>query len=187
MGYGGSATERAREAVGRAGACLVLLLTVAGCVVEQKVAFEDEQSRFARRQIDKGTGRVTGYAFFHSRTGRTYTAAGDWVTLIPKTPYAEERMRILYGDGFTRSDFELKAVPGKPDADYALLTRREKADIHGKFEFTDVMPGRWYVVATVRWEKYDRLWKDDVSYSQNIYDEIDVRPGETSKVVLSGR
>lgn len=164
-----------------------LLAGVAACnTVQQTIAFDETQAAFARKQVGKGTGTVAGYAFVHARTGRTYTAGGDWVTLIPATAYAEERMQILFGAGRARSEFTLRGAPAETDETYARLVRREKADIHGKFTFEDVMPGRWFVTAQVHWEAYDRDFGVDVDHGFTIYDDILVKPGETTKVVLSG-
>lgn len=166
---------------------IIAALAVAGCnTVQQTIAFDDAQAAFARKQVGKGSGTVTGYAFVHARSGRTYTAGGDWITLIPATAYAEERMRIIYGGGRARPELSFAAVPGAVDETYASLTRREKADMHGKFTFEDVMPGRWFVVATVHWQAYDRDFGVDADHGFLIYDEVVVKPDETAKVVLSG-
>lgn len=183
--------ERSLRARGmQAGSLLLAALLVAAVsacnTVQQTVAFDETQSAFARKQVGRGSGSISGYAFFHAPTGRTYTAGGDWVTLVPATAYAQERIRILYGPRHVRSRLSLTAVPGDAAEEYVALTRRVKADIHGKFAFEDVMPGRWFVTATVRWQSYDREFGVDVDHAYDVYDEIEVKANDTTKVVLSG-
>jgi hypothetical protein len=163
-------------------------LLLAACVtVKPTVEFDEAQKAFAQKQVGKGTGTVTGYAFYHPDTGRTYTAGGDWIVLIPATPYAEERMRIIYGEARARPILSFRAMPTAPDDDFVELTRKVKADIHGKFEFENVMPGRWFVTARVKWQTYDREWKMDEDHDVSVFDEVEVKAGETAKVVLSGK
>jgi hypothetical protein len=161
---------------------------LAACVtVQPTVEFDAEQQALAQKQMGQGTGKVTGYAFYHPETGRTYTAGGDWIALIPATPYAEERMRIIYGEERVRPQLSFRAMPTPPSEEFVALTRRVKADIHGKFEFENVMPGRWFVTARVKWQTYDREWKVDEDHDVSVYDEVEVKAGETTKVVLSGK
>jgi hypothetical protein len=156
-------------------------LMLMGCNnVQPKVAFDESQRAFASRQVEKGTGEVRGSAFLHAPSGRTYTAGGDWIHLIPATAYAEERMRILYGTLRQRRVTLFAAEPATPDPDYVTLSRREKADMHGRFAFADVRPGRWFVAARVRWEERGEASIVD------IYDEVMVKAGEVVEVVLSG-
>jgi hypothetical protein len=168
-------------------AALASVLLAACVTVQPTVEFDAEQQAFAQKQMGKGTGKVTGYAFYHPETGRTYTAGGDWVFLIPVTPHAQERMRIAYGEARARPLLSLRALPTPPDEEFAALTHKVKADIHGKFEFENVMPGRWFVTARVQWQTYDRVWKLDEDHVVNVYDEVEVKAGETTKVVLSGK
>jgi hypothetical protein len=160
-------------------ASCLLALALGGCVtVETKGKFDDAQRSQAEQMIGPGKATVEGHAFVHVG-GRTYTAGGDWVTLIPATAYAEERMRNLYGnDRFVNAWFGNRL--DKPDEEYPRLTRRVKASIGGKFEFEDVRPGRWFVTAFVTWQK------KDITYAYLIYDEVVVKGDEKVKVVLSG-
>ena len=159
-------------------ACL-LAVTLGGCItVETKGKFDDAQRAQAEQMIGPGKAKVEGHAFIHVG-GRTYTAAGDWVTLIPATAYAEERMRNLYGKNrFSNATFGRRL--DVPDEEYPRLTRKVKANIGGKFEFEDVRPGRWFVTAMVTWQK------QDITYAYLIYDEVVVKEDEKVKVVLSG-
>jgi hypothetical protein len=164
-------------------ACVIVTaLALTGCAttVPMKTTFDAVQRAYAEGQVAKGSGTVKGYAFYHAPTGRTYTAGGDWIRLIPVTDYARERMRIIYGENHFRFAALFGTSPGEPEPDYVTFTRKEKADIHGRFEFQDVKPGRWFVQATVQWQASGE------AYLVTIYDEIDVKAGETTQVVLSG-
>lgn len=156
-------------------------LALTGCITmpADMPPFDAEQKAFAAEQITPGSGVVKGYAFFHAWTGRTYTAGGDWVDLFPVTPYAQARMQAIYGSN-KRRFYTVFGGPPAGDPDYHALRRRTKADIHGRFKFEDVKPGRWYVIASVGWERGDE------AYRVGVYEEIEVKPNETVDVVLSG-
>ncbi|MFO1151281.1 MAG: hypothetical protein U1E62_23145 [Alsobacter sp.] len=97
---------RARPVIAPLRLVLALLAAppLAACgTVKPAVAFDEERQAFARRQVGEGSGRVAGYAVYDSETGRTYPSGGDWVLLIPVTPHAGDRMRIIYGDARART------------------------------------------------------------------------------------
>jgi hypothetical protein len=153
---------------------------LAGCVkVPTKTAFDAEQERAATRQMQAGDATIRGNAFIHAETGRTYTAAGDWITLIPVTAYAEERMRNLFGTRH-RNDVQWGRRTDAADPRYLTLTRQVKANIHSRFAFDNLQPGAYFVTAFVQWQRGD----DKFGYL--IYDRVEVKAGETAEVVLSG-
>lgn len=165
---------------GRAGAAMALAAALAGCVtVPTKTAFDAEQERVAARQMQPGDATIRGNAFIHAETGRTYTAAGDWVTLIPVTPYAEERMQAIFGPRH-RNDVRWGRRTDPADPRYLALTRQVKANIHSRFAFENLQPGAYFVTAYVQWQKGD----DKFGYL--IYDRVEVKAGGTAEVVLSG-
>lgn len=165
----------------RRGAAIVsLVLSLGGCVtVATRTPFDAEQERAAARQMQPGDAAIRGNAFIHAETGRTYTAAGDWVTLIPVTPYAEERMRNIFGRRH-RNDTQWGARPDPADPRYLALTRQVKASIHSRFAFEDLLPGAYFVTAFVQWQR------GDSKFGYLIYDRVEVKAGETAEVVLSG-
>ncbi|WP_293867728.1 hypothetical protein [uncultured Alsobacter sp.] len=157
-------------------ACLLL----GGCVTAQtRAAFDATQESAAARQMQPGDAAIRGNAFIHADTGRTYTAAGDWVTLIPVTAYAEERMRVLFGPRHRREVTWLNRTDAG-DPRYLALTRQVKANIHSRFEFENVRPGPYFVTAFVQWQRADE------KFAYLIYDRVEAKAGETTEVVLSG-
>ncbi|MFO1151282.1 MAG: hypothetical protein U1E62_23150 [Alsobacter sp.] len=49
------------------------------------------------------------------------------------------------------------------------------------------MPGRWCVTARVQWQTCDRDFTVDLDHLFQVHDAIEVKAGETTKVVLPGR
>lgn len=152
---------------------------LAGCVTATRIPFDAEQERAASRQMLPGDATIRGNAFIHAETGRTYTAAGDWVTLIPVTAYATERMRAMFGSGH-RSDVRWGNRTHAGDPRYLALTRQVKADIHSRFAFENLQPGAYFVTAFVQWQRGDE------KFAYLVYDRVEVGAGETADVVLSG-
>lgn len=157
----------------------VLPALLGACVtLHTDVPFDAAQQEQAAAQLGPGDGRISGYAFVHGRAGRNYTAAGDWITLVPATAYADARVKLIYGDAHMSRGWLARA--DAPDPDFARLTRRTKADIRGHFSFDGLMPGDWYVFATVSWEK------DGIDNTYAVHDRVALGPGESKTVVLSG-
>ena len=94
-----------------------------------------------------GSGGVKGQAFMKTKGGEFKEADGDKVTLRPKTEYARKLAMLpasLYKCQVV-STVRLKVC------DYDRTTM---ADSEGRFEFTDVPDGTYYVTTEVSWLAY---------------------------------
>jgi hypothetical protein len=137
-------------------------------------------ARQAAYVLAKGTGRIDGQAFLRRDHGRLVTAAGERVFLIPATPYAVARFDAMFGG-------DLRAYWGneveEPPPEYYNYRRETKVDMRGRFAFDDLVPGRYIVATRV-------FWTEPASYltrGGGIYDIVEVRKGETTQAVISGK
>lgn len=165
------------------GACIALVfLALAGCA--RSVKFEaqfDEESRLAAEDALKpGPGRITGTAFMRKKSGATVTNAGDWVYLVPATPYAQLVIETLFEDKqFSSAMFGNRV---DVDANFWQLTRRVKANRGGYFVFDKVPLGRYFLMTKILWYPADDEY---VPYGGLLYEAVDVRTPEPVEVVLS--
>lgn len=114
-----------------------------------RALFDKDQ---AASQVRDGVGTVQGSAFMRQRGGGVVTCAGATVHLIPATQYARERFTRLYSvEGPSASNRGPK-VDFEPDPpEYYSLTRSAKCDAQGRFEFTEVAQGAFYLQTQVVW------------------------------------
>lgn len=84
--------------------------------------------------------------------GGIVTCAGQPVYLVPATPYATERIRVLYGNterGFNpgrRQQFS----PDPPE--YRQFVKSARCDAQGNFTFDRVADGEFYINTSVMWQ-----------------------------------
>lgn len=128
----------------------------------------------------KGRGTIEGQAFLRRDYGYLVTAAGERVFLIPATPYAVERFKAMFdGDlrGYWGNEVE------EPPSEYYRYRRETKVDKVGKFTFENVAPGRYILATRV-------FWTEPRSYLTRggaIYDIVEVKNGETTTAIISGK
>lgn len=108
--------------------------------------------------------------------------------MTPVTAYATERMRLIYGDaggGFRplRNNEYRTGWNGvePPISDYARLSLSTVCDAQGKFEFSNVSDGDWYLSTTVYWEVAGR------PQGGYLMRRVTLRGGETQNVPLTIR
>ena len=161
---------------------LCVVLALGGCQSVKTVgAFDPHQQAVAEQALKSGTGKISGHAFIRAPSGRIFTAAGNFVYLVPATPYADERFSKMFSGGRFNAAMFGNSLDS-PDPDYARLMRKIKSGMSGQFEFDHVKPGRYYVSATVQWVPSGEA----LPRGGAVMDEVVVRGGETVKVVISG-
>jgi hypothetical protein len=127
---------------------LLLVGSLAACAgsPEVKSQFSPEQASFVNA---KGDYTIAGQAFMRRRDGQVVYAAGSPVALIPRTQYADEVMNIVFAGGTYR--------PSPPrienlDSRYMGMRREVVANGEGRFKFSAVSAGEYYVTVPVTWE-----------------------------------
>ncbi len=99
--------------------------------------------------VGNGRNAVEGAAVWRSN-GRTFNCAGQSVGLTPETPYTRQRMVELYGsdEQAIRSVAEVRARSATaPTRDYRAYVRSTQCDAQGRFAFSGLPDGGWFVIA----------------------------------------
>jgi hypothetical protein len=100
----------------------------------------------------RGTATVEGRAAI-AAGGVSHTCAGSEAQLVPAGSYATEMMRMVFGND-ARGYVTLASSPRYPASiapDFSRTIRRVGCDAEGRFRFSDVPAGRWYVFSNVIW------------------------------------
>jgi len=160
------------------------VLVLAGCqrTPPQKVetAFDPAAAAYVNRQ---GPARIDGHAFITRADARVMNASGQYVYLVPATPYARERFARLYGGKKFLAASSGAAI--EQDADYARFTRRTKAGSSGRFSFENVAAGEYFIATNVQWKDSEESF---VTRGGAVYESVTVRgvAGESIDVVVNG-
>ena len=138
-------------------AALAVTLAAAGCAsppgspAGTEAAFDPAQ---VPRASLRGSNTVRGSALLRVGRGEVRSCAGATVALLPDSDYTRDRMRRLYGSVEQGSN---TLAPGSTrrieaaDPTFAETVRTVTCDIHGRFAFTGVPDGIWYVTTSVGW------------------------------------
>jgi hypothetical protein len=162
------------------------LLLAPGCAsgpVEVKAAPDAR----ADAACPSGAGsQLTGTSFSRQRNGRLVFGAGRPVYLDPATRYSAAVFRAIAEHQNRKSFFAAEKESGTVVPDPAMLKCRRtvQADVDGKFTFTDVPPGSYFVSSYVSWIKPDgeKEWVGMWNFSQVAISA----DGKAVDVVLSG-
>ena len=88
----------------------------------------------------EGTARICGQAYLSVDDGQQHVASGDRVLLAPVTSYTEEAIMVKVVRG-------RKLVDPVPEA--SKFEKHTKTDAEGRFCFTGLPAGEYYVVADI--------------------------------------
>ena len=90
--------------------------------------------------VGTGTARVCGQAYLNMEDGKPHVASGDRVLLAPATSYTEEAVMVKVLGGRKMVD---------PDPEAMKFEQHTKTDEEGRFCFTGLPAGEYYVVADI--------------------------------------
>lgn len=158
---------------------LVAILCVSGCTTTHRLT-EGFDEEYAKELTAPGPNIIKGSALMRQQGGGVVTCAGLEVGLIPKTAYAAERVRIIYGNdrrGFAKLTSNRKFTPDEPG--YWKHTRKTLCNAQGFFEFADVADGEFFVTSAIIWT---------VNYASQggaLMQSVSVKDGQVAEVVLS--
>lgn len=142
---------------------------------------EAEYQTFDRQ----GTASINGQAFMQQRGGATVKAAGRLVTLDPVTSISKE----WWGDYGQWYMPPLQANDNTPPSPGFEKTRRTTtADSEGRFKFTGLPAGRYYLRTTVTWTvpTYRVLYVGSSEQGGIVYRIVDIKDGESAEIVMAG-
>ena len=101
-----------------------------------------------------GANTVTGAVAYRSRAGAApWTCAGGSVGLTPETEYSRRRVSALYGST-RRATLPAQLVRSRSveqaAEDYSRYIRTARCDAEGRFTFTGLPDGGWFIIAQAR-------------------------------------
>lgn len=146
-----------------------------GCVAapEIKSTFDASEAAFIHRQ---GKGSISAQAFLRRNDGVVVYAAGSEARLIPKTRYSEERITAIYRGA--KYNVYVPSPPSPPGFESAM--RVTKADGEGRFTFSGVADGDYYIVTAVKW------FAGDAAQGGNLMEPVTVSGGNALNVIMTG-
>ena len=133
----------------------------------------------------EGKGTITGQAFFQTRGGQPRTCAGLEVDLRPKSDYAEERLRAIYGSsdkGYATA--AATRVAFLPDSPIYLQTQKKSVcDAQGNFVFTNLPAGNYVIISIVVWTIPGQEYMPPEGGA--LMQSVSLGEGETKRVILT--
>jgi hypothetical protein len=135
---------------------VMLALLGAGCAtqpgqVTPAVAFDPAEVAWAAA---RGRNAVRGSAVMRPPGAEARTCAGATVALLPDSRHTRDRLQRLYG-ALDRGSNDLAAGKVRQieaaDPGLARVVRTTTCDIHGRFGFSALPDGIWYVTTAVAW------------------------------------
>jgi|APCry1669189534_1035231.scaffolds.fasta_scaffold89604_2 hypothetical protein len=159
---------------------LFLSLTfLSGCFqIESEIPFSVEEAKYIQQN---GTTTIEGHLFIQ-HFPKPISGAGEIVRLIPVTAYSKAWIEDMFGN--LKYVSYILAPKIDIDANFEKYTRTTKTETDGRFTFTNVPAGHYYIQSQVTWRKDTSI----ITEGKLVYDDIDINGHETDavKVILSG-
>jgi hypothetical protein len=111
-------------------------------------------AELARKDTQKGSNTIRGSALIRQQGGGVVTCAGQTVTAIPATAYADERIWAIYGSynkGYRPSYLGNVEFENEP-LEFRQFTLSTTCDAQGYFKFEKVADASFYIVTTITWQ-----------------------------------
>lgn len=127
-----------------------------------------------------GTGIVRGQLFAKTRGGDVKKGAGNDVFMMPATKYADQRYQEQMISGKLASVAE--------DKRHLAHVKTKVTDGEGRFEFTEVPPGNYYIFGDVTWEAPStNIYLKGMMEKQGgrVVKKFEVKNGVVTDVILS--
>lgn len=128
----------------------------------------------------KGTNEVSGQGFLRQGGGGVVTCAGAQVQLVPVATYSTERISGVYGNttkGYIDPLFS-RPLPA-PDPGYVESWYKTQCDAQGKFAFSGLADGDYYLATRVVWYVGNSLQGGD------LMQRVSLHGGEQKQVLLT--
>ena len=156
-----------------------LVIGISGCVNSVEAPIWNPITESAEMEyqpyLEAGNATITGQAFLAQRGGNVVKAAGRTVTLDPATSIGNEWWKKVVTEGYGRSE-----TP--PFTAFQQARRTTTADADGRFRFSDLPPGKYYLHTVVTWETGSRYSSTQGGMVGQL---VEVQAGEAIEVILS--
>lgn len=161
-----------------------LAMTIAslltGCAAQTVLVQASFDADQAAALVKPGVNIVSGSALIRQNGGGVVTCAGLPILLVPKTAYASERIKAIYGNTQRGHNPAYRAIQFEPDVQsYGRLQRETLCDAQGNFSFNDVADGSFYVIANITWNVGGSI------QGGGLMQAVTVSGGASQEVVLS--
>lgn len=148
---------------------------LAGCVSGPKLESVFDPSE-AEAINQSGFGAVNGQAFLKRSDGSVVYAAGSEVYLIPRSTYADAHMAYLFqGRKFNNTAEEPSTEPA-----YLSMTKRTKADADGRFTFSLLADGNYYLLTKITWKE------GKIEAGGDLMEFVSLNGGQVVQVFMTG-
>ena len=117
----------------------LLTFLMIGCAKPYERQAEFIQEEYAPYET-AGTARICGQAYLSLDGGKQHVSSSDRVLLAPATSYTEEAFKVKVLNGRSMEDPDPKAIE---------FEQHTKTDAEGRFCFTKLPAGDYYVVADI--------------------------------------
>lgn len=157
----------------RAGGVIVALALLVACLPqrEMKASFSlsDHQPWAA-----KGNAGVDGEGFIRRPNGWLARCSGNKVYLVPASAYFREWIDIRRSGAVVANAAELTKL-------HREAQRETQCDQRGRFAFSDLPAGKWFVITRISYEARTDTFSEDALYVT----EVETVPGKRADVILS--
>lgn len=159
-------------------------LLIAGCAHRAPVKYTYTPLPFDEAEYNAlpkvGTGIIKGQVFAKTVGGDVKKGAGNEVTIV---------MATKYGDQWYREDVSYGRFPSAPpDERYSKYRHTKVTDGEGRFEFTDLPAGSYYVISSVTWQVPTRGFGGTLHMNPQggmVMRNVDVHDGAVTEAMLS--
>lgn len=132
---------------------LLVLASVVGCANKKYTLDAPFNEEAVVKQLKDGGNTVRGSGFIRQRNGGLVTCAGGVVSLMPITERARqwsETMTDGPNGGYVDLSGRGYVFPNNPEL--FKFTRESRCDVAGKFEFSNVGDGDWFIFTRITWQ-----------------------------------
>jgi len=163
------------------------LLLTQGCESAQpvqRIPFPvDEYAKLPKKCT--GSAIVYGQVFLKTMIGEVRYGAGQEVSLLPVTTYSTQAFELRGNWSVDNLHPFPKTQPESPDQRIWEYTDKVQADGEGRFEFTKVPAGEYYVWSAVIWYIPAGQYGYPKIQGGNITKKITVKDEEKVRVILT--
>lgn len=139
----------------------------------------DEASHINR----SGTASISGQAFLRTMVGEVRYAAGSIVHLVPASAYAKERFAKIYG---TAKCSRMEIDHSGTDKRYMSMQKETKANGEGRFRFSNLAAGEYFLVTYVVWQVPQGRYGASTE-GCGMYERVTAVEGRDTEIIMSGQ
>ena len=158
----------------------ILMLLIVGCNATQPYIYKTigiyDSSEVEWSKLS-GNSKIFGSGFLRQSGGGVVSCAGNEVSLIPASSYANERLNYLFGN--LQKGYNPNRYIDEASSSYLDDMRVTICDVDGKFEFNDIPSGVYYVTTRVEW------MVGNSGQGGSLMQKVEIGQNESRRVVLT--